>query len=90
MFPGFVALFALDELFEAITLIQTNKLVRFPIILVSTEYWGGLIDWIKKRMIEEGKISSEEMDIYSVVDTAEDAVEVIETFYNKYTLKPNF
>lgn len=80
----------LDELFEAITLIQTNKLVRFPIVLVVRDYWDGLITWIKERMLEEGKISAEEMDIFSVVDTAEEAIGVIEEFYMKYDLKPNF
>jgi len=80
----------LDELFEAITLIQTNKLVRFPIVLVVRDYWDGLINWIKERMLEEQKISPEEMDIFSVVDTAEEAIGVVEEFYNKYDLKPNF
>ena len=80
----------LDELFEAITLIQTNKLVRFPIVLVVRDYWDGLIKWIKERMLEEQKISQEEMDIFSVVDTAEEAIGVVEEFYNKYDLKPNF
>lgn len=80
----------LDELFEAITLVQTNKLVRFPIVLVVHDYWDGLINWINDKMLAEGKISQEEMDIFSVVDTAEEAVGVIEEFYTKYTLKPNF
>lgn len=80
----------LDELFEAITLVQTNKLVRFPIVLVVKDYWDGLITWIKERMLEEQKISAEEMDIFSLVDTAEEAIGVIEEFYMKYDLKPNF
>jgi len=80
----------LDELFEAITLIQTHKLVRFPIILVSKNYWGGLISWVKERMLEEGKISDEDMDIFALVDTPEEAVSRVEEFYNKYSLKPNF
>ena len=80
----------LDELFEAITLIQTNKLVRFPIVLVVHDYWDGLINWIKDKMLAEGKISQEEMDIFSVVDTAEEAIGVVEEFYNKYDLRPNF
>jgi len=80
----------LDELFEAITLIQTNKLVRFPIVLVVKDYWDGLIKWVKERMLEENKISAEEMDIFSVVDTAEEAIGVVEEFYNKYDLRPNF
>lgn len=80
----------LDELFEAITLIQTNKLVKFPIVLAVRDYWDGLIKWIKERMLEENKISPEELDIFSVVDTAEEAIGVVEEFYNKYDLKPNF
>jgi len=80
----------LDELFEAITLVQTNKLVRFPIVLVVKDYWDGLITWIKERMLAEEKISPEEMEIFSVVDTAEEAIGVIEEFYTKYVLKPNF
>ncbi len=80
----------MDELFEAITLIQTHKLVSFPIVLVSKKYWGGLFEWIKERMLEEGKVSPGDMDIFCLVDTAEEAVQVIEDFYNKYALKPNF
>lgn len=80
----------MDELFEAITLIQTQKLVRFPIVMVSKKYWGGLIDWIKERMLEEKNINHEDLEIFSVVDTADEAVKVIEDFYTKYALKPNF
>jgi len=80
----------LDELFEAITLIQTHKLVSFPIVMVSKDYWGGLIEWVKDRMLEEKKISSKDLDIFSVVDTPEEAVSVIEDFYKQYELKPNF
>lgn len=80
----------LDELFEAITLIQTHKLVKFPIVMVSTDYWEGLIKWIKERMLDEGKISEAELEIFSVVDKPEDAVAIIEDYYHKYALKPNF
>jgi len=80
----------MDELFEAITLIQTHKLVRFPIVMVSKNYWEGLLIWIKERMLEEGKISPEDLNIFSVVDTPEEAVDIIDNFYNKYALKPNF
>ncbi len=80
----------LDELFEAITLIQTHKLVSFPIILVGSEYWAGLIQWIKERLLEEGNISPEDLDIFILVDTAEQAVAEIVDFYSKYALKPNF
>ena len=80
----------LDELFEAITLIQTDKLVHFPIIMVDSSYWGGLIDWIKGKLLAEGNISPEDMDIIRIVDTAEEAVQQVEAFYKKYSLQPNF
>jgi uncharacterized protein (TIGR00730 family) len=80
----------LDELFEAITLIQTAKLVHFPIVLVQSSFWEGLINWIKERILSEKKINPEDLDIFKVVDTPEEAVKVIEDFYNKYALKPNF
>lgn len=80
----------LDELFEALTLVQTQKLVRFPIVLVGKKYWGGLIDWIKDTVLEEQNISPEDLDIFSLVDTAEEAVEIIDQFYQKYAIKPNF
>lgn len=80
----------LDELFEAITLIQTQKLVHFPIILISTEYWNGLVDWIKEKMISEKNISPSDLDIFKVVDSADEAVTVIDEFYKKYDIKPNF
>ena len=80
----------MDELFEAITLIQTHKLVQFPIVMVGKEYWGGLLEWIKTRMLEAGNINPDDLKIFSLVDTAEEAVEIIENFYLKYALKPNF
>ncbi|MBN3036053.1 MAG: TIGR00730 family Rossman fold protein [Bacteroidales bacterium] len=80
----------LDEMFEAITLIQTHKLVRFPIVLGVRSYWEGLIQWIHSRLLESEHISPSDLDIFNVVDTAEEAVGVIEDFYKKYELKPNF
>jgi hypothetical protein len=80
----------LDEMFEALTLIQTNKIGRFPIILVGKKYWGGLFDWIKDTLLVEGNISPEDLDLVNIVDTPEDAVRVIDEFYNKYLLSPNF
>jgi uncharacterized protein (TIGR00730 family) len=81
----------LDELFEAITLIQTKKIGRFPIILVGTEFWGGLIDWIKQVMLEKEKnISAEDLNLIKLVDTPEEVVAEINRFYKKYLLKPNF
>lgn len=80
----------LDEMFEALTLIQTNKIGRFPIIMVGKKYWGGLFDWIKSTLLAEGNISPEDLDLVNIVDTPEDAVKVIDEFYNKYLLSPNF
>jgi uncharacterized protein (TIGR00730 family) len=80
----------MDELFEAITLIQTDKLVDFPIVLIGRDYWGGLIEWIKNTMLKDEKISAEDLNIFHLVDTAKEAVEVIDDFYKKYQLKPNF
>lgn len=81
----------LDELFESLTLIQTLKIARFPIILVSKSFWAGLIDWIKVTLLEaENNISEKDLDLFVMVDTAEEAVKEIDNFYQKYLLKPNF
>ena len=81
----------LDELFEAITLIQTHKIGKFPIILVSKKYWTGLFEWVKDTMLEEEhNVSVEDLDLFKIVDTADEAVKEINDFYNKYLLKPNF
>ena len=80
----------LDELFEAITLIQTNKIGRFPIILVGSKFWEGLIDWIKKTLLEQGNISEKDLKLFRVVDTADEAIDHLNKFYSKYLLKPNF
>ena len=81
----------MDELFEAITLIQTGKIARFPIVLVGIAYWGGLVDWIKSTMLEkEHNIHAEDLNLFRLVDTAEEAAEHIFRFYDKYVLKPNF
>lgn len=81
----------LDEFFEAMTLIQTQKIGKFPVVLVGKKYWAGLIDWIKQTMLHEEKnISEEDLDLFKLVDTADEAVAEIEAFYSKYLLKPNF
>ena len=80
-----------DELFEAMTLIQTEKIGKFPIILVGKAYWDGLIKWINEVMLEqEQNISEKDLNLFTVVDTAEEAVDLIEKFYTKYLLSPNF
>ncbi|QSE98321.1 LOG family protein [Fulvivirga lutea] len=81
----------LDELFEALTLIQTKKIGRFPIVLVGKAYWGGLIDWIKETMLaEERNINEEDLNLFKIVETATEAVAAIDEFYAKYLLSPNF
>lgn len=81
----------LDELFEAITLIQTQKIGRFPIVLVGRDYWQGLLDWIEQVMLgREKNISEEDLKLINIVDTPTDAVKVIDDFYSKYLLQPNF
>ncbi|MCF8235132.1 MAG: TIGR00730 family Rossman fold protein [Bacteroidales bacterium] len=80
----------LDEMFEAVTLIQTHKMVNFPVILVAKDYWGGLVDWLTDKILHEKNIDNDDLSIFSVVDTAEEAVSAIESFYHKYALKPNF
>jgi len=92
---GFIALpgglGTLDELFEALTLVQTNKIAHFPIVLAGKKYWTGLLDWIKSTMLhEEHNISAEDLDLFKVVDSADEAVKVIIDFYSQYLLKPNF
>lgn len=81
----------LDELFEAMTLIQTIKIGRFPIVLVGKEYWSGLMDWIKNTLLEQyNYINSEDLDLFILVDDATEAVKVIDDFYGKYLLTPNY
>ncbi|MCE2771974.1 MAG: TIGR00730 family Rossman fold protein [Bacteroidetes bacterium] len=92
---GFVAMpggfGTLDELFEALTLVQTSKIAHFPVVLVGSSYWGGLLDWIKQTLLEKEKnISPGDLDLFHVVDTADEAVRIITDFYSKYNLKPNF
>jgi len=81
----------MDELFEALTLIQTGKVARFPIVLLGKDYWAGLMDWVKTTMLNvENNIKEDDLNLYRLVDTAEEATEHIFRFYYKYVLKPNF
>ena len=81
----------LDELFEALTLIQTKKVAQFPVVLVGSQFWIGLVDWIKEVMLKkEQNIHEDDLLLFSVVDTADEAVNAIIEFYEKYVLKPNF
>ena len=81
----------LDELFEAITLIQTHKIGKFPIILVGKKFWSGLVDWIKETLLEShNNISKEDLHLLNIVDTEDEVIKILNDFYEKYNLEPNF
>lgn len=88
--PG--GLGTMDELFEVLTLVQTKKIQPIPIILVGSEFWGGLKDWIQNTMLHEGKISPSDMDLMPIVDEPEAAIQIIKEFYEKKAgrLAPNY
>ena len=80
----------LDEIFEALTLIQTKKIGRFPIVLVGRDYWGGLMEWVEGVLKAERYISPEDTQLMTMVDNAEEAVKAIDDFYASYLLSPHF
>jgi hypothetical protein len=83
----------LDELFEVITLIQTKKITKVPIVMVGSEYWNGLIDWIKDTMLAAQNINERDLDLIKVLDEPEAIVEVIRDFYEEgesHALEPNY
>ena len=80
----------LDELFEAITLIQTKKVDKFPIILVGRNYWQGLYDWIKNTLANQGSISPEDLQLIELVDTEDEVVQILTNFYDQFAISPNF
>jgi len=81
----------LDELFEALTLIQTHKVEKFPIILVGSEFWEGIIDWIKKTLLlENNNISKEDLDLFKLADTKDEVINILEKFHSNYEFSPNF
>lgn len=81
----------LDEVFEAITLIQTNKVEKFPIILVGSKFWSGMLDWIKETLLKENNnISSKDLELIKIADTKEDVMDILEEFHNNYEFSPNF
>lgn len=88
VFPGGFG--TLDELFEALTLIQTRKVSPFPVVMMDSGYWEGLVEWIKKTMIEKGTVSPGDLDLFHLTDDGEEAVDIIVEFYKKHTLRPNF
>ncbi|MDX1545618.1 MAG: TIGR00730 family Rossman fold protein [Rhodothermales bacterium] len=80
----------LDELFESLTLIQTGKVTRFPVILMGTSYWRGLVNWLREEMLEAGNISPEDLDLFTMTDDPTEAVDLIDAFYKEHALAPNF
>ena len=80
----------LDELFESLTLIQTGKVTRFPIVLMGTSYWSGLVTWLKEEMLEAGNISPEDPNLFTLTDDPVEAVEIVERFYKEHAIAPNF
>ncbi len=80
----------MDEMFEAITLIQTKKIGRFPIVLVGRKYWSGLFEWIRNVVLKEQNVNEKDLDLVNIVETPIEAVNVIDDFYSKYLLSPNF
>ena len=85
----------LDELFEVLTLIQTNKISPVPVVLVGTEYWGGLKQWIIDVMLKQfGNISEKDIDLIPIVDDPNEVVEIIRKFYDgsdhMHSIKPNY
>ena len=86
--PGGVG--TLDELFEALTLVQTNKIKKIPIILVQTTFWSGLVDWMKNTLVAEGMIHADDLNLIHLVDSKEDVLTLLDEFYSVEKLKPNF
>ena len=86
--PGGVG--TLDDLFEALTLVQTLKIRKIPIILVKTSFWEGLIEWMKNTLLAQGMISEDNMGLFHVVDTKEEVLSILDEFYSTEALKPNF
>ena len=80
----------MDELFEALTLIQTKKIAKFPIVLAGREYWAGLFEWIKETLVTEKTVDEKDLNLIFLADDAEHAVAHINEFYSRYLLKPNF
>lgn len=80
----------MDELFEIITLVQTDKVDDIPIILVGKEYWSGLIDWIKSQLLKGKFISEDDLDLIKIVDTSDEVIKFINEFYSRdHILRPN-
>jgi len=77
----------MDELFESITLIQTEKIPKMPVILVGKDYWTGLVEWIKAQLLKNKMINKEDLDIFTIVDTPDDALRVLKDFFFQQSVK---
>jgi uncharacterized protein (TIGR00730 family) len=86
VFPGGFG--TLDELFESLTLIQTDKILDFPVVLVGRDYWGGLIDWVRERMLGEGNISLEDLDLFAVTDDPAEVVRILQSAAHRQARRP--
>jgi uncharacterized protein (TIGR00730 family) len=80
----------LDELFEALTLIQTRKIDRFPVVLVDSSYWKGCLEWIQNTLLERKYISPDDLDLFYLADTPQQVVDHLNNFYSKHQHAPNF
>ena len=81
----------LDEVFEAITLIQTNKIEKFPIIMVGTEFWEGMMDWIKGTLVDKfANVSATDLDLIHLVDTEDEVIDILDSFYDQHGSRINF
>jgi uncharacterized protein (TIGR00730 family) len=88
IFPGGFG--TMDELFEVLTLVQTKKIDKIPIILYGTDFWSGLKDWIISMMQNQGYVSLGDENMLQIVDTTDEVVDIIKQFYSKESLRPNF
>jgi uncharacterized protein (TIGR00730 family) len=89
MMPGGFG--TMDEFFEVATLIQTGKMARVPLILVGTDYWDGLVDWLNRTMLKKANnISAQDMDLLQIAGSASEVVEHVLNFYSKHPLQPNY
>ena len=80
IFPGGFG--TLDELFESLTLIQTGRVEKFPVILFDSDYWSGLVDWLKDSVLKAGNIDSDDLDIYHLVDNPKEVIKIIQNYYD--------
>lgn len=80
----------MDELFESLTLIQTGKSTKFPVVLVGRDFWGGLVDWLSDSVLGAGNISRDDPSLFTLTDDPKEAVEIIDAFYREHAMVPNF